>query len=58
MLLLVYDNSLGVLTRKNSQVNSHYKIDKSNILTAFDTIVDDGVIPKPPLDHFFLSFFL
>ena len=31
VLLLVYDNSLGVLTRKNSQMNSHYKIDKSNI---------------------------
>ena len=31
VLLLVYDNSLGVLTRKNSQVNSHYKIDKRNI---------------------------
>ena len=57
VLLLVYDNSLGVLTRKNSQVNSHFKIYKSNIfryhfLTAFDTIVDDGVIPKPPLDLF------
>ena len=63
MLLLVYDNSLGVLTRKNSQVNSQYEIDKSNIfwyhfLTAFDTIVDDGLIPKPPFDHFFLSLFL
>ena len=31
VLLLLYDNSLEVLTRKNSQVNSHYKIDKSNI---------------------------
>ena len=54
----MYDNFLGVLTRRNSQVNSHYKIDKSNILAAFDTIVNDGVIAKPPLDHFFLSFFL
>ena len=63
VLLLVYDNSLGVLTRKNSQVNSDYEIDKSNIfwyhfLTTFDIIVDDGVIPKPPIDHFFLSYFL
>ena len=59
----MYYNSLGVLTRKNSQVNSHYEIDKSNIfcyhfLTAFDTIIDDGLIPKPPFDHFFLSVFL
>ena len=59
----MYDNSLEVLTRKNSQVNSQYKIDKSNIfwyhfLAAFDTIVDDGLIPKPPFDHFFLSLFL
>ena len=58
----MYDNSLGVLTRKKSQVNSHYKFDKSNIFwyhffTTFDNIVDDGVIPKPPLDQFSWAFF-
>ena len=41
-----------VLTGKGSQVASHYLHD--TILTAFDIIVNDGVIPKPAFDNFFL----
>ena len=48
----------GVLTGKGSQVTSHYLFWKSTIhntiLTGFDIIVNDAVIPKPAFDNFFL----